>query len=818
MLRVMVVAAGVAAAVHVGLALAQDEAAPEQEPQQAEATPEQSEEGLGSLFAQDEQPEPAADPAADPAAPPLPTIPVDAEVASEPALEFDALTVTAQKRVQSIVDVPINVTAVGRDDVRNVRIEQVRDLAGYVSNLDIKEQVPGAIPVVSIRGVGLDDFSSTNSPAAGIYVDQITLSSLALMSFDLFDVERIEVLKGPQGTLYGRNSTAGAINVLSASPEPARQAYVKAGYGSYKTTDLEGMYNQPLGETLSLRIAGKMIQQDEGYWESRNGENEAYAAPSSNYTSADPVVRRIGLRDVRAGRARLAWQASETLNVDFRYEQLRQRSEMGQPEMFGTAARTSGSGTCEPIDPENCSDGLQYSDDDYDPYVGHYRGEFPYDLDQDSQTLLVDWDLGFATLSSVSGRIDFERFFHIDVDATPADEFDFFQADTVEQLTQELRLAGSAGLGDWLVGAFYGTDTIVINTDGRHGDLLPGETSHIDADQDTKSGALFGNMDWKLGAWLESLEKFTVTTGLRYTDETRDYVGGTDWAYEICPAPGQPCVLEDTFEDSSITDKNWSWKLGLNWKPTSAQLVYANASKGVKSGGYFAGVTNAEYQLDPYQPEELLGYEAGYKLAGTLGVNASVFYYDYRDKQTFMRANGAAAQYIGNVDKAWTKGADVDVTWRAIDGLTLTGGVGVLRTWLGSFIGPVDADMDNQGDPVPAGNKLPNSPELTWLAKARYELPIGGYLAALQADAHYSDETYKEATNDPLIKAGEYTTVNGRFAFLPAERTWEIAVWGRNLTDERYVVQGLDIATFFLGNRNYNAPRTIGAEVLWTFQ
>jgi iron complex outermembrane recepter protein len=809
MFRVMAVAAAVMVAAHGGAAFAQEEAAPEAK-----------DDGLDALFAQGDTPAPAADPAADPApAPELQTIPVEnGEADTGPAVELDAITVTSQKRVQSIVDVPINVTAVGRDDVRNVRIEQVRDLAGYVSNLDIKEQVPGAIPVVSIRGVGLDDFSSTNSPAAGIYIDQITLSSLALMSFDLFDVERIEVLKGPQGTLYGRNSTAGAINVLTAEPEPARQAYVKAGYGSYKTTDLEGMFNQPLGETLSLRIAGKMIQQDEGYWESRNGENEAYAPPSSNYTSADPVVRKLGMRDVLAGRARLAWQPLDALKVDLKYEQLRQRSEMGQPEMFGTMARTSGSGTCMPIDPANCSDALQYSDDDGDPYVGHYRGEFPYDVDQDSQTLLADWDLGFATLSSVSGRMDFERFFHIDVDGTPADEFDFFQGDAVEQLTQELRLAGSADLGDWLVGAFYGTDTIVINTDGRHGDLLPGETSHIDADQDTRSGALFANMDWKLGAWFEPLGKFTITTGLRYTDETRDYVGGSDWAYEICPDPMAPCVLEDTFEDSSIADKNWSWKLGLNWKPTAAQLVYASASKGVKSGGYFAGVTNAEYQLDPYQPEELLGYEVGYKLAGTLAINTSAFYYDYRDKQTFMRANGAAAQYIGNVDEAWTKGADFDVTWRALDGLTLTGGVGVLRTWLGSFVGPVDADMDNQGDPVPAGNKLPNSPELTWLAKARYELPIGGYLAALQADAHYSDEAYKEATNDPLIKSGAYTIANARLAFLPAERGWEIALWGRNVTDERYVVQGLDIASFFLGNRNYNAPRTFGAEVLWTFQ
>jgi iron complex outermembrane recepter protein len=761
------------------------------------------------------QGDPAAAPAEETppaeAPPPVATIPVETgEAAAPDATELEAITVTAQKRVQRLTDVPINVSAVTRDDVHNVRIEQVRDLASYITNVDIKEQVPGAIPVVTIRGVGLDDFSSTNSPAAGIYVDQVTLSSLALMSFDLYDVERIEVLKGPQGTLYGRNSTAGAVNVLTGTPGMNREGYVKAGYGTYQTADLEGMFNLPIGDTLAVRIAGKMIKQDEGYWESRRTEDEAYAGPG-NYPTTDPVVRDIGLRDVLSGRVRAAWQPIDTVTVDLKVESLRQRSEMGQPEMFGTAPRPSGSGTCVPIDPANCADFLGYSDDDFDPYVGDYRGAFPYDIDQTAETLLVDWDLGFGTLSSVSGHVDFERFFHIDVDATPADQFDFLQGDTVQQVTQELRLAGTTGLGDWLGGVFYGDDTITVDTDGRHQDLIPGETSTIAADQDTTSWAAFANMDWKLGAFADALEKFTVTTGLRYTDETRDYVGGTTWTVVI------PGTLDNTFEDSSIDDQNWSWKAGLNFKPASAQLVFLNVSKGVKSGGYFAGVTNAQNQLEPYLPEELTAYEVGYKLAGPLSINTSAFYYDYRDKQTFMRAGGAAAQYIGNVDKAETKGFDFEASWRALEGLTLAGGFGILDTWMGGFVGPTDADMDGNGDPVPAGNQLPNSPELTWLAKVRYELPIGSWLAAAQADAHYSDAAFKEATNDPLIKSGEYTVMNARLAFLPVARNWEFALWGRNITDEQYVVQGLDIATFALGNRNYNAPQTFGAELAWNF-
>jgi len=740
-------------------------------------------------------------------------VPAEADAAPAPAIELDSITVTAQKRVQRLTDVPINVSAINGDDARSARIEQVRDLANYVANVDIKEQVPGAIPVVTIRGVGLDDFSSTNSPAAGIYVDQVTLSSLALMSFDLYDVQRIEVLKGPQGTLYGRNSTAGAINVLSAAPSFETQSYLKFGYGAYQAADLEAMGNVPLGETFALRVAGKMIRQDQGLWDSRVGEDDTYAAGS--YASTDPVVRDIGLRDVLSGRARLAWRPSDAVDVDLKFENLRQRSEMGQPEMFGTFSPTPG--TCQPPDPTNCSDYSGYSDTDADPYEGDYRGEFPYDIDQNAQTLLVDLDLGFGTFSSVSGRMDFERLFHIDSDGTPGDQFNFLQADTVEQFTQEFRLAGTSGLGDWLVGAFYGQDDIAIDTVGRHQDnallaMFGVTTSVIAADQDTESGALFANMDWKLGAFADALEPFTVTTGVRYTDESRDYVGGTTWNATV------PGLIENTAEDSSISDKNWSWKGGLNYKPARNQLIYGSVSKGVKSGGYFAGVTNAQYQLDPYLPEQLTAFEVGYKLGGPLAINVSAFKYDYTDKQTFMRTGGAAAQFIGNVPEAEVEGADVEVSWRALDSLTLTGGVGVLETSLGSFIGPADADMDGQGDPVPAGNQLPNSPELTWMAKVRYEVPLfGSMAAAVQADAHYSDATFKEATNDPLIKSDEYTIVNARVAMLSLERTWEFALWGRNLTDELYVSQGLDLASFGLGNRNYNAPRTFGAELSWRF-
>ncbi|HUP92777.1 MAG TPA: TonB-dependent receptor [Solimonas sp.] len=812
------------------------ESAPEgtPEPSAAEAQPAAAESAPAQVDlaeAQSETPPSEAPPpesrppeSAETAAAAVPVIPVPEKpsVAPPPLVEagaqqLDEIVVTAQKRVQRLVDVPINVSSVSGDDVRRARIEQVRDVAGYIPNVDIKEQVPGAIPVVAIRGVGLDDFSSTNSPAAGVYVDQVTLSSLALMSFDLYDIERIEVLKGPQGTLYGRNSTAGAINVLSAKATTGERAgYFKAGAGTYKTNDLEGMFNLPLGDFLAVRVAGKMIRQGKGFWNSRLQGND----PPNNMqpllgglpalggvppmrqrdTSGEPVQRDIGKRDILLGRVRLGWEATPYLSLDLKVEGQRQRSEMGQPEMFGTFC-DQGS---QPIDPDHCTDSMGYSDTDRNPYEGDWRGDFPYTIDQIGQTLIADWDLGWADFSSVTGHIALDRFFHIDVDGQPGDAFDFFQADQVDQWTQELRLGGEGDLGAWLAGAFWSTDTIVVDTDGRHENAIPNEYSHIDADQETKSTAVFGNMDWKL--W----QGVSLVTGLRYTQEGRDYAGGSTWTV---PVPG---TISNTWIDSSIRDTNWSWKLGLNYAPGRASLLYANVSKGVKSGGYFSGVTTDNAQLTPYRPEKLVAYEIGAKLQGPLMLNVSAFWYDYTDVQVFMRSRTAPVQLVGNVEEARAYGLDAEALWRGWEGLTVQLGLGLLRTRLGEFTDPSGSPVPgSQPTVIPAGNKLANAPELTFNGMARYELPLfgGDTVAALQYDTHYADAVFKEATNDPLIAGEAYWVHNARLSLAPAERNWELAAWCRNLTDERYVVQGLDVKGFYFGNRNYNAPRTAGVEL-----
>lgn len=639
--------------------------------------------------------------------------------AAMPAAAQDAeeeIVVTAQKREQNVLDVGIAVQTLSQDTLTEQHIEQLRDLNAALPNVSIKEQIPGAIPVIAIRGVGLDDFSSTNNPAAGIYVDEVPLSSLALMNFDFYDLQRVEVVRGPQGTLYGRNTTAGAINVLTATPSDHFEARLAGGYGSYERAEAEGMLNLPLGPNAAFRIAGRVVDQNDGFWESRLLPGES-----------------IGQHNAVQARAQLALTLGENWGANIKVEGLRQRSDLGYGEHFGTANFLTGSPpnfTCNPVlagqlDPTQCVDFLGYSDTDGDPFTGDWNSPHQYDIDQTSATVRVEGDLGFATLTSITGYIDFERDFYTDSDASPFRQFEFNQLDWVTQWTQELRLSGQTGRADWIVGGFYSSDDITLRTPGFLDDLFGTEVL-ITADQESSSIAAFGQVEWAL------TDRLDLITGVRYTSEEKDYAGGTldqnpfgvsGLINPFCPGAALPCQL--SFVETGIEDEFISWRLGLDWRVNDDTLIYASVSRGQKSGGFFTGITLANAQLAPYSPEELTAYEVGLKWHGdSLRAELSAFYYDYSDLQTFIRVDlgPISVQALGNVPEAEISGLEGTLVWQPIDGLSLQGGFGLLETELGAFA--------TTAGPIPAGNELPNAPGLSLNARAIYEWNVGSNLVA----------------------------------------------------------------------------------------
>jgi iron complex outermembrane receptor protein len=714
-------------------------------------------------------------------------------------VEIEAVTVTAQKRAQDTLDVGVNVAVVSGEQLEAGRVSQVTDLAGFTPNVEIKENMPGILPVVTIRGVGLNDFSATNNPSAGVYVDEVYLSSLALMNFDLFDMERMEALKGPQGTLYGRNSTAGAINIVTAKPTfGGIEGRISGGLGNYETVELDGMINLPVSDTFALRFSGKAVQQDEGFFFNR------------------ATNRDFGRRDVLMGRAQARWAPTEDLDIVLKLEAQRVRSEVGAPEFFGLTPPPGSPASLVCPGSSGCMDFLGYTDTDGDPFKGEYSVDPAYDVDQRAVTLRIEKDFGWATLTSVTGYLDFQRTWGADTDAGPFRQTDFIEHDDIDQVSQELRLAGATERSDWLVGAFVSRDRVEMTYDGDLQDLF-NTTTLTFSNQTSKSAAVFGNVEYDL------VPDVSLVAGLRYTWEEKDNVGGDYDLVPNCPASfltltpcGSPPVLMASV-DETISDRNWSWKLGLNWKPDPLTLVYASVSQGVKSGGFFSGVATNSGQLQPYDPETLIAWEAGVKqrLPGVgLSWSGSLFYYDYSDVQTFIRdtSGGLPIQRLGNVDEATIYGLDLDALWSppSLPGLDVTIGLGLLKTELGSF--------DSSGGAVPKGNDMPDAPEVSFNLATAYTFAVGDSLEGrVQIDGQYAGDMFKDALNDPLIATEAYWVWNGR-ASLFAGSDWEVAIWGKNLADEGYVTQGVNNLSLGVGFRVYGAPRTFGVSFTKRFQ
>lgn len=710
------------------------------------------------------------------------------------------IVVTAQKTAEKVIDVPLTVNALSASALREAHVEQPQDLAQHLPNVDIKDNIPGAQAIITVRGVGLDDFSSTNNSTVGIYIDDVFLASFAENDFNFYDLDRIEVLKGPQGTLYGRNSTAGAINVISARPSLAGfSAAVTAGYGNYNDFEGDGYVNLPVSDQLALRFSGKTDQQGEGYWFSR------------------VLDGRMGRQNNFLGRAQALWAPTDRLTINLKVEGEHDRSQIGVGKFFGTIPTAPGVHCPDFSDPSHCVNVHGYTDVTPNPFTGDWNHPAPYNVDSFNTTLHIDDDLGWAKLSSVTGYIDFKRGFYIDADASPTTDAEFDQNDRVRQFSQELRLSGTAHGVRWVVGGYGSWDRVTTFTPGFLTDIFNTDVL-ITAGQTTETGAVFGQAEWPIAS------RLTLTTGLRYTYETRSYVGGTTdtnptgfsflcFAVGACAfgAPG-PHVL--SFEDARINDGNLSWRFALDYKPTDDSLLYVSASRGTKSGGFFNGITTNSFALAPFRPETLTDYEAGAKgeFAGRrLFAEASVFYYDYQDlqTQTFTSVGAVSLIKLGNVPRATLYGLDADLSWRAAPGLTLTAGLGLLHTRLGAFqtvIGPGPVT-------VPAGNKLPNAPAVTFNGSARYEHPLSdSFVGAVQFDAHYSAGVFKEALNTPYLSAAPYWIENAEAEVSTADRLWTVSLWVKNLSDTRYVTQATDDG-LGMGYRIFNPPRTYGFTV-----
>jgi iron complex outermembrane recepter protein len=733
---------------------------------------------------------------------------------------LEEIVVTATRREERLQDVASSATVFSGEDLQALRVLEPRDLAEQTPGL-LAKYGPNGLATVGfyMRGVGINDFTGTVDPSVGVYVDEVFQPTPDMLNFAVYDIERVELLRGPQGTLYGRNSTGGAINFITARPTTEFEGYARAGYGSFDTFTASGALSGPLSETLLGRLSVSAIN----------------ASSSDGYSFNRFTNNDLGKNESLAARGQLQWQPSEDFSLRIMYNYGDSKSEQALLQHVGTRDPANLANVCAPViaghvDESACVDFLGYSDNDGDVYDGAANVDPELDLRSDDVTLTMDWNIGNTTLTSISGYADFSKRQSQDIDASPNVVADNFTFNDVENFSQEIRLTSDDSFRwPWIVGANYGkTDIDWFQTIDLTALAIPTSNGAV---QSTEAWAVFGNLTIPLS------ETFDFVGGLRFTNETRDWTGatfvGTFGSLSEALASGAPRLSQLPLPagdpgqggpldfPTSLDEDKVDFSAVLRYRPSDDAMYYASISEAFRSGGYSSAVIFSQAALEPYDPETLRSYEIGMKLSlaeDRVRFNTSAFFYDYEGFQaTFVRATEASAR-LQNAGDVEIIGLEASLDWVPVTNLTLGAGVALLDTEI------VETDvvlppLDGGPESTIEGNEIPNAPSVTFNGRIRYEWPVGGTLAAaIQTDFNYVDEHFLEPNNREYLSEDGYFLANARVSLLSQGGPWQVSAWVKNLGDEEYRTAAQDLAlSLGFSEIVMGVPTTWGVEFEYQF-
>ena len=707
------------------------------------------------------------------------------------------IVVTASKRVESLQDVPIAVTAYSGDLVRSLAISDIEGLAVQTPSFAFSKA--GGEAQIYIRGVGTNIFGVGADPSVAVNLDGVYLGRTNMGLTQFLDIDRVEILRGPQGTLYGRNATGGAINLISAMPGAEFGGYATAGFGEFDRIELEGAFGGPINDAWGFRIAGRYMK-DDGYTEDLD--------PRGGDKLDDNDIRAFrGVLQYAPGggfKATLIGEYSEFSNGN---TSVIPRDNLGLAQTLGAVPTGS---------------------------ITRERNDLPtfFDWDSSGVTLNLDWELGDGlSLASVTGYKDYKSDFLFNTDGTEIDiTRSNFKYDT-DQLSQELRLSSSSERLRWIIGAYYFEESKTGGLGLVRASLVPARSFIIPSESETTAWALFGELSYSL------TEQLTLTAGVRYSDEEKDDFSGFGLVFDVLglESPG-PVTPVGTPRQASESWDATTPKLGLEYRLNDSVLYYASATRGFKSGGY-----NSLQPSNPvYDPEFIWAYEAGVKsqLADDrIRLNAAVFYYDYTDLQVSTFLNNLT--FITNAAEATVQGIEIEALAKATDRLELGLAVSYLDAEYDKFL---TAFGSQPCTPVPpattctrplipfdaSGNRLINAPEWKVNATARYDIPLGAAgSVVLFGQLSFQDDLFFTQINEPEVGQEAITLLDARVAWFDATGTWEVAAYGKNLTDEEYFHNGVRFTStsdpaldvFQIGNAlGYPAPgRSWGLQATYRF-
>jgi iron complex outermembrane receptor protein len=701
---------------------------------------------------------------------------------------LEEIIVTAQKREQSLQDVGISVTAFSGEQIKNLGFTSTLELGAHTPGLLVTDTNAGTTTVFIMRGSGQLDFADHQEPPVAVYLDGAYNSFLGAVGFKFFDLERVEVLRGPQGTLFGRNATGGVVHLISAKPADTFEGYGEVTGGEYGLIRVEGAVSGPLGDALSGRLA-IFFEETDGYQENRIGEDQNAV-------------------ENKSGRAQLLFEPSETLQFHLSGQW---GIDDNTAQGYDVAPAITDSSVFGPIT-DGVDDGLVKappSDAAYQSFCTNFFFSAPppgssncfgfmepddgvhkiannldtnFDREVFDVTGTLTWNFGLATLVSVTDYKSFDKDYVEDSDSSSLTLMTFPQTVDASQFSQELRIEGEAGRLRWVGGFYY----LNIDSDYRSGvDLTNALAVSLENtyDLETESWAVFGQAEYDFAP------RWTAIAGVRWTEDDKDMVLDTSCAEAIpgiCDFAFGAFVQVTGLPSVSRSEGDWSGKFELDYRPNEDWLLYAGVTRGHKAGGFNAGaVTLFTPEGAEYDGEILTSYEGGFKatlLGGSTRLNAGVFHYDYDDFQTFSQFG--LSLIVFNVDSEVT-GGEIELTTNPWEGWEFLIGV--------SLLDAEQKDLTFAG--VTRDRPMPNAPDVSLNGLGRYEWPLAGGTMSAQLDFTYVDERTVNAIDHPALLVDDYLIANARLGYVTGDGHWEGSLFINNFTDEDYFHTIFDITT-----------------------
>lgn len=714
---------------------------------------------------------------------------VSAAELEDTELELEEVVVVAQKREQNLQDVAVSVSAFSGEDIKALGVERALDLVNHVPNLEVLTIFGDAQqPSLHIRGVGLASFTDSFEPPISMYVDEVYKGAGVGQTIQLFDLERVEVLRGPQGTLFGRNSTGGLLNLITRKPTEDFSMEASVSYGSDSETAFEGVVSGPLSDSVRGRLALRDMTHDG--WSEGNFDGEDYA-------DADTFGVRGMLEFDIGEKGSLLLRANHS-------------SAEGNTSAIGV------SGSLDPATNELCSlsqlkTGGCYSPSgiafDGNPFTGNSLGGFDpehvpgqtaasygvdprQEVDVTGYAASLDWDFDSWQLTAIGAIEDTEKYYFEDLVIFS----DGFTLDATQK-TFELRGSGETKSGDWLVGLYYFDD----EKDMGSFDPTPGFGFSTRGIQDTTSWALFGQTSFALS------DSLSLTLGARYTEEEKEIDYTNDLGLD---------TMRD-WDTDGVTGR-----VGLDWKLAEDTLLFLTYSTGFKSGGFNGQFVFSEASLDPVEDETIETVELGIKTdfwERRARLNATVFATRYDDIQLTTLAatpGGGVATRLRNAGAADMAGLEAELSLLPIENLQISASFSYIDTEL------VDDETVVSGGytTLIKGNELPMTPSTSYSLLARYSIPtaeLGKFV--LQANYSWKDDHWFSVENLETEREEGYGLLSARVSWLSEDEKYRVEVFGDNLTDEEYFLYLANLSTSAVVS-TWSRPRTYGIKFTYQYR